>query len=149
MPDEYQLESLSDYHFILAGNAIFTLVFLDTDTRYTYRVRKAYAREDELPRWFVSLLTGSDNESSYTYIGMIFSNEAGKTYFSLTRKSHLPFTSPPVVGFNRVLRRLNNDEGLMDVEFWHAGMCGRCGRTLTVPESIATGLGPECRRAES
>lgn len=26
----------------------------------------------------------------------------------------------------------------------HAGRCGRCGRILTVPESIDLGLGPEC-----
>ena len=30
------------------------------------------------------------------------------------------------------------------VEFYHAGKCGCCGRTLTVPESIVTGLGPVC-----
>jgi hypothetical protein len=26
----------------------------------------------------------------------------------------------------------------------HEGRCCRCGRKLTVPESIETGLGPEC-----
>jgi hypothetical protein len=26
----------------------------------------------------------------------------------------------------------------------HAGRCGRCARTLTVPSSIELGLGPEC-----
>lgn len=30
------------------------------------------------------------------------------------------------------------------IEVWHEGRCGRCGRRLTVPESIANGLGPEC-----
>jgi hypothetical protein len=29
----------------------------------------------------------------------------------------------------------------------HAGRCGRCGKTLTVPESKATGLGPDCAAA--
>jgi hypothetical protein len=29
-------------------------------------------------------------------------------------------------------------------EFRHEGRCGRCGRTLTVPESIDSGFGPEC-----
>ena len=27
---------------------------------------------------------------------------------------------------------------------WHEGRCGRCGRKLTVPESIEAGYGPEC-----
>ena len=30
------------------------------------------------------------------------------------------------------------------VEVWHEGICGRCGRKLTVPESVERGLGPEC-----
>jgi hypothetical protein len=30
------------------------------------------------------------------------------------------------------------------VEFWHEGKCCRCGRKLTVPASIASGIGPEC-----
>jgi len=29
-------------------------------------------------------------------------------------------------------------------EFWHEGRCGKCARRLTVPESIANGIGPEC-----
>jgi hypothetical protein len=29
-------------------------------------------------------------------------------------------------------------------EVYHEGRCGRCNRKLTVPESIETGLGPEC-----
>lgn len=30
------------------------------------------------------------------------------------------------------------------LEVWHEGRCGRCGRALTVPESIASGIGPVC-----
>jgi hypothetical protein len=30
------------------------------------------------------------------------------------------------------------------VEVWHEGSCGRCGRSLTDPTSIARGLGPDC-----
>src|SRR5882672_9405186 len=30
------------------------------------------------------------------------------------------------------------------IEIWHSGSCGRCGRTLTVPESVLSGFGPEC-----
>lgn len=35
-------------------------------------------------------------------------------------------------------------DALDRVEVWHEGSCGRCGRKLTVPSSIETGLGPEC-----
>jgi hypothetical protein len=30
---------------------------------------------------------------------------------------------------------------------WHHGICGRCCKTLTVPASVATGLGPICAKA--
>jgi hypothetical protein len=30
------------------------------------------------------------------------------------------------------------------IEIWHEGKCGKCGRQLTVPSSIETGIGPEC-----
>ena len=30
------------------------------------------------------------------------------------------------------------------VQVWHEGRCGKCGRKLTVPESLTSGLGPEC-----
>lgn len=29
-------------------------------------------------------------------------------------------------------------------EFWHEGRCAACARRLTVPQSIATGYGPDC-----
>jgi hypothetical protein len=150
MEGEFQLEAPAIRHFMLAGNATFTLVSTRTGARYTYRVRRAYdQKDDELPRWFVSLLTGPDNESSYTYIGMIFADQAGKTSFRLTRASQLPITSTPVEVFEWVFGQLSDGLDVGEVEVWHAGMCGRCGRTLTVPESIASGLGPECRRMES
>lgn len=34
---------------------------------------------------------------------------------------------------------------LAQAEVWHEGLCGRCGRRLTVPASIESGFGPECR----
>ena len=36
---------------------------------------------------------------------------------------------------------------LRTVRALHSGCCGRCGRKLTVPESIDTGLGPVCARS--
>lgn len=120
--------------FILAGNARVTLVSVKTGTRYTYRVRQA----DEKPLWFVSLLAGSDNESDYVYLGIIRDGA-----FSLTKKSHMVPTSQPVVAFSWTFSKLS--QGMPEqVEIWHEGRCGRCGRTLTVPESIESGFGPEC-----
>jgi len=32
------------------------------------------------------------------------------------------------------------------IEIWHEGRCGKCGRQLTVPSSIESGIGPECSK---
>jgi hypothetical protein len=40
--------------------------------------------------------------------------------------------------------RLRNGNLPEQVEVHHEGRCGRCGRALTVPESIESGFGPEC-----
>jgi hypothetical protein len=50
--------------FILAGKACFSLYSHKTGKHFTYRVSEADRRsENEKKRWFVSVLTGSDNET--------------------------------------------------------------------------------------
>ena len=64
------LENIEDIClFIISGFAIFTLLNPNTGNRYTFRIIKAKDKED---LYFVSVLTGSDNTSSYTYLGTIF-----------------------------------------------------------------------------
>lgn len=121
--------------FMLAGKAIFTLVSTKTGARYTYRVRKAQDKDI----WFVSFLRGADNTSDYSYLGIIRDQK-----FHLTAKSKLPADSTPVVAIQWFVDRLLTGQPTEGVEFWHAGRCARCGRLLTVPDSIASGYGPEC-----
>lgn len=127
--------------FILAGNARVTLVSLKTDARYTYRVQQAGDKPD---MWFVYLLTGSDNESDFTYIGII----SGFS-FRTTNKSKLPADSAPVAGFSYAMKALllqTVPQIPSSLQIWHEGRCGRCNRALTVPESILSGFGPECAK---
>ena len=49
-----------------------------------------------------------------------------------------------VQAFIWFLNRIEADKPTDGFEFWHEGKCGRCGRKLTVPESIEAGIGPEC-----
>lgn len=136
--------------FLLAGNATLTLVSKKTGTRYTYRVRVPEdLREHRDARdvkkiYFVSLLTGSDNENSYTYIGQIFSDAVKYTH---GKKSRLTLEAPGVKAFEWFARMVLNPSAPdlpASLEVWHEGRCGRCNRLLTVPESIARGIGPEC-----
>ncbi|MDE2100027.1 MAG: hypothetical protein KGL39_22425 [Patescibacteria group bacterium] len=140
MAIESMLSAANALPFILGGNSTFTLRSAKTGTRYTYKVRAARRQyKDQPPLHFVKVLTGPDNGGSYTYIGAV---KGGK--FGLTAASKMAADSGPVVAFRWVLEKLVAGIAPQNVEIWHAGKCGRCGRTLTVPESIACGLGPEC-----
>jgi uncharacterized protein DUF6011 len=128
--------------FILAGNATFTVVSAKTGTRFTYRIR---AKEIEGGRTlhFVSVLTGADNESDYTFLGTVFE---GKT-FKHSPRSHIGIDAPSARAFKWSFERIMGDGLGTDASVHHEGKCGRCGRKLTVPESIELGLGPECANA--
>lgn len=122
--------------FVQAGNARLTIVSKKTGTRFTYRIRRP---ADDKP-WFVQVLTGSDNENSYTFFGTIFTN--GELRHS--RKSSIGETAPSVVAFTWFWAHLLKGNLPEGIEVHHEGRCGRCGRALTVPESIESGFGPEC-----
>lgn len=127
--------------FTLAGHAKITLESLRTGKWYTYQVNQAKDRETgELqPRWFVALLSGPNNDGDYTYLGMLDSNG-----FRLTQASKLKADSLPVRGFQFFWRHIEADKMPAEMEVRHSGHCGRCGRTLTTPESITRGIGPDC-----
>lgn len=124
--------------FINGGNARFTLKSLRTTTRYTYRVQTAEFNTDKA---FVQLLTGPDNEQDFTYIGMLAKPTQD---FYCTAKSKLGVTSLPAVALIWTLSHLRRGVLPEGLEVWHEGRCCACGRALTVPESIAAGIGPDC-----
>lgn len=125
--------------FILAGNAKFTFLNRISGNRFTYNVK---ALEDNPNLHFVSVLSGSDNENSYRYIGII----TNKTDFKITKKSTVKEDTDCFKVFKYVFTHLIMNDLPEFIEIYHEGTCGRCGRTLTVPESIASGLGPECAK---
>lgn len=129
--------------FTLAGNATITLVSKRTGTRFTYRVQRKAAEQPggERPAfWFVKVLTGSDNENSFEFLGTI-----KPAMFMHGKKSRIKPQAPSAMAFAWYWGRLVSAKALPDdLEIWHEGKCGRCGRKLTVPESIATGFGPDC-----
>lgn len=122
--------------FILAGNATVTLVSKTTGNRFTYKVR---ASEDGAVH-FVSLLNGPDNESQYAYFGYVRRG----VFFHGGRKAKVAETAPSARGFKWAFEQFSAGQMPASLEVWHEGRCGRCGRKLTVPSSIASGFGPEC-----
>jgi hypothetical protein len=136
--ETHRFDNATDaYKALLAGNATITLVSLKTMVRYTYKVKLA---KDNPGLWFVSLLTGPNNTADYTYIGVL----PNAVTFRTTGKSKLSPTSSPVKGFAWALGQLAAGKLPATLEVWHEGRCCRCGRALTVPSSIASGIGPDC-----
>jgi hypothetical protein len=99
--------------------------------------------QDTAKVWFVGVLTGSDNENSYTYLGTI---RPGQGYRA-GRKSVIDPAAPSAKAFMWFWAHITAPghwAALSQVAFYHEGHCGKCGRTLTVPESLDRGIGPEC-----
>lgn len=129
--------------WLLAGNAIFTVVSIRTSQRFTFRVKKNKNKKYRATHW-IALLKGPDNTRSYTNLGALYSRQAGHTYFHNDRAT-ISATAPSARAMAFVAQQIIGRGHMPDgMEFWHEGCCGRCGRALTVPESIASGYGPEC-----
>lgn len=131
--------------FIYAGNAIFT-VSNPTGEHYTYRVTKPDNQDVNKPIWFVSFLSGPDNTSDYSYLGLLSRKDDGSWSFFATKASKAKPDSKVFKVAGWALTIVLEEQPLpTGYKIQHAGRCGRCGRPLTDPESIATGLGPICR----
>jgi len=127
--------------FIFAGKAIFTLRSTKSGAHYTYKMQEGRKRTLIDPTtYFLKVLVGADNTTDYAYVGFV----RGGRYVHGNGKARLPETAESVVAFKWALAQLQNGTVPDTLEIWHEGRCGRCGRRLTVPSSIATGLGPEC-----
>ena len=124
--------------FIFAGNAYFTVRNSRTGNRFTFRVSKPKNKRGDGEVHFVSVLTGPENTNNYSFLGTIFD----KTNFRYSRKSAIGADAQSAKAWEWFFQKRNS---LPDfIEVWHAGRCCRCGRMLTVPESIEAGIGPEC-----
>lgn len=132
--------------FLLAGHAKFTLVSKKTGDRKTFRVREN--EKGEFKAFFVDLLVGPNNDDDYKYLGYLFPVGLPEQLKFTQNKER--WGTDAFAAFLWLTAWLNGRPGIDDraffeqAEFWHAGECGRCGRELTDPESIARGLGPVC-----
>ena len=120
---------------IFAGKALFTVENRKTGNRFTFKVCVC-DRDENL--YFVSVLNGPDNYYNYTYLGIV----RNKVDFTLTKKSRYTENCQSYKVFKWLLANLNNLPEFIEIN--HEGKCLRCGRRLTVPESIKSGFGPEC-----
>ena len=123
--------------FALSGNATLTLQSQKTGARFTYRIRA----KDDGKIYFISLLNGPDNENDFAYLGHI---RPAELQYSHGRKSKISAEAPSARAFAYFWEGIRRGKIARDLEIWHEGRCGRCGRKLTTPESLSRGIGPEC-----
>ena len=137
--------------FIEAGNATITIKSLKTGGRFTFKFVRPDQEPGRMRPIWVRLLNGPDNEANYVFAGTIFPDDKARLVISM--KSKVAFDAPSMKALVWFLQHLYYKDGegyrecvklFEQAEIWHEGRCGRCGRKLTVPSSIATGFGPDC-----
>lgn len=148
---EHQFKSLADAKaFALAGNAILTIQSAKTGTHFTFKIQapKEVPGRDPFASdiRFVKVLAGGNaDEGNWSYLGMI----QGRS-FRLTKGSRAGAESPSVKAFTWFWTVLQTEAVAPNqLIIRHENHCGRCGRTLTHPESIDRGIGPECAQLMS
>jgi hypothetical protein len=144
-PHAIEITSTTVAH-LLSGKAVFTLQSKATGARFTYQIKKKQDDGGSDPVFFVSLLTGPQNTSDYSYLAFMGADLSPR----LTAKSCVKQDAPSWKAFAWTWGHLcqgHTDLLTPQVEVWHEGRCFRCGRALTVPSSIHTGLGPVCASA--
>jgi len=113
----------------------FTIKNTERNTHVTFRVRR--------PKGFKTLLldamVGSDNEDGFEYVGSMnrglwIKGKAGVSNKAATIRSAIMWS----------MSRVKSNSLPSGVVFHHSGDCACCGRTLTNPDSLATGIGPVC-----
>jgi len=132
--------------YILAGNAIITMKNISTGNRFTYKISKLKKKYQQTNKstdiYWVRVLTCPNNTRGYRFFGTVFVN--GSVNFKVSNKSKISKDAQSVRVFHYCLYHLTKNDLSDDVKFYHEGYCGRCGRLLTVPESIVAGYGPIC-----
>src|ERR1035437_3231633 len=130
--------------FMTAGKATVTFRSAESGVRFTYKIRLAPKRNpNDADTWFVQLLNGPDNTGNFCYIG-ILRRDNGVYHYVWTSKARVNQSCASVKAFQYALDCFAKSSIPEKLEVYHEGRCGRCGRKLTVPESVTSGFGPEC-----
>ena len=129
---------IKDSRFFSGGRALFT-VGNGKGEHYTFKIRQP---KGENKPFFVSMLVGQNNENDYAYLG-IFNPKNNAVV--LTAKSKYTEETKPVKVIRWAIQIIADGRNLPEgYTIQHEGKCCRSGRTLTTPESIENGIGPEC-----
>ena len=77
---------------------------------------------------------------NWRYVGMVKGSD-----FRSTRGTTFRYNSPEYKGAEYIVKMMYYDINT-PMKLFHEGICGVCGRPLTRPQSIESGIGPICRK---
>lgn len=126
--------------FLFAGRAKFTLKSERTQKYFTYVLWGVpVASSQYRDRWY--LYSRCDKEN--IRLGFLERDSLCPNGFQLFIYGRFRGTSP-VLGFEYFWNSFKFGKQAKNLTFLHEGACGKCGRPLTTPESIQSGIGPVC-----
>jgi hypothetical protein len=139
--------------FALAGRSVFTVVAGDDCTiatpgeRFTIKFARPKPKGGSTapsPCRFAYVETGGSGRARWSYLGWFLETSPDLR----PGKSRVPRSDPAaaIAEACAIAAVEGSLPGTNVVSIYHNGACGACGRKLTDPVSIATGLGPECTK---
>lgn len=139
--------------FMTSSNAIFSIKSLNSGLHFTFKISTRKNEINDHPTFlFVSVLTGTDNTSDYTYLGYLKQYEVGEYkgwYFTHGDKSVITKEATSAIAFKWIMDCINSGKLMQNVLIWHEGVCCRCGRKLTAEKSSDNGIGDYCAKLKS
>ena len=97
---------------------------------------------------FVKVLNGPDNSRSgdWMFLDFLRADTEGSIMPHLMAGRKGRPDAPSFQALRWTLLQLSTNNLPDDLEIRHEGKCCKCGRALTVPSSIDSGIGPECSK---
>lgn len=142
------IAEITDYRWFLAPEVGHKATFTISSAakHFTFVIKALPARsKPNAKTLLLSVLTGSDNETSYSYVGILAQDEHRPPTIITTRGSKVTQDAQSVRSLLWTLNKIKLGQELPEgYSCQHSGKCCRCGRKLTTPESITLGIGPVC-----
>ena len=135
------LEGESIQSYIEGGHAIVTLES-PSGKHYTYSFKKPFNTENKYSSDLRFVKVHIEND--WVYIGTYRNKYMSK--FNKTEMCLLPDFHEAIKGVNYIMRMCNEPDLDTPMKLYHEGVCCRCGRPLTDPKSIISGIGPKCSK---
>lgn len=144
----YRLNRENMLSVLTAGKAEFSLQNEESKKHFTYVLVKAKSdsgvkqNQEGKQVYFVKVCR---DYMEFQYAGvLIIEQEQGAKYFR-GRKGKINPDAESIKGLLWLINKLLRGQEIPEVmQVYHFGKCCRCGRTLTDPESVKLGVGPEC-----